>query len=256
MKLLTFIIVLLLGIHLNYIQKEKPVDDSVNNELIELSEKLLLQVKMEEPTSTIEKRLNDISFESLRIGLPSDKAKLTFWINIYNAYFQILAIQKNLEKPAIFTKKVIPIANHFFSLDEIEHGILRKYRWKYGLGYLPDPFPGKKIRHLAVEKTDYRLHFALNCGATSCPPIAFYNYEDIDAQLRLATESFLETDTKIHEEEKVVYVSKLFLWFRADFGGRSGINRILSKQFNIDFSKYKLKYNDYNWDTQLQNFND
>lgn len=38
---------------------------------------------------------------------------------------------RNLKKPEIFTTKIFLIAGVKFRLDDMEHGILRKYRWKY-----------------------------------------------------------------------------------------------------------------------------
>ena len=38
----------------------------------------------------------------------------------------------------------------------------------------------------------YRIHFALNCGAKSCPPIKTFTGEEVDTQLNLATQAFLE----------------------------------------------------------------
>ena len=47
--------------------------------------------------------------------------------------------------------------------------------------------------------------FALNCGAKSCPPIAFYNAADIDAQLDLATQAFLEGESEFDDEQKIIH---------------------------------------------------
>ena len=46
---------------------------------------------------------------------------------------------------------------------------------------------------LAVE-LDPRIHFALNCGATSCPPIRVYSSANLDYQLDRAAASFLCSD--------------------------------------------------------------
>ena len=46
---------------------------------------------------------------------------------------------------------------------------------------------------LAVE-LDPRIHFALNCGATSCPPIRVYSSSNLDSQLDRAAASFLCAD--------------------------------------------------------------
>ena len=48
---------------------------------------------------------------------------------------------------------------------------------------------------------DPRIHFALNCGAVSCPPIAVYEGESLDEQLDIATEGFLEGNTIVDKED-------------------------------------------------------
>ena len=165
--------------------------------ILKLSEKLLYAVKTESATDSLERELASLRMNNLIIGLSNDEARKTFWINIYNSYYQLLAIREKKVKPRIFTDKSILVTGHSFSLDEIEHGILRKYRWKYSMGYLPQFLPSRVIKRLAVSKIDYRIHFTLNCGAKSCPPIAFYEYEKLEPQLEVATRSFLRSETDI-----------------------------------------------------------
>ncbi|MCF2501976.1 DUF547 domain-containing protein [Dyadobacter sp. CY107] len=235
-----------------------PVAGQANKEpdrkLIELSGKLLLQVKMDQSVNSLREALAKIETDTLISGLPNDDARKTFWINIYNAYFQILATKEKKTRPAIFKEKLITIGGLRLSLDQIEHGILRRYRSKLSLGYLPQFFPGKIIKQLAVSKIDYRIHFALNCGATSCPPIAFYNYGKIDKQLEIAASSFLKTDTEVDSLKKQVTVSRILQWFKADFGGNKGIKLILKQYMNQDFSDYSLEFKEYDWTQKMKNF--
>ena len=105
-----------------------------------------------------------------------------------------------------------------------------------------------------VDRLDWRIHFALNCGAQSCPPIAFYKVDQLDAQLDLATSSFLQSETSIDHDRKTIHLSKLFRWFAADFGGKSGIRKILADRLDTTISGYQLIYKPYNWDEQLGNF--
>jgi hypothetical protein len=213
-----------------------------------------MQVKKAEETRGVESQLQQIKLEDLLHGLQSDDERKAFWINIYNAWFQILAARDKKAKPAIFTDKLIPIAGQRFSLDDIEHGILRKYRWKPSLGYLPMFYPASLIKKLSVSAIDFRIHFALNCGAVSCPPIAFYTTDAIQQQLELATDSFLNSDTSIDEVRKIISVSKIMLWFRSDFGGSMGILKILKKYLQKDFRGYTLKYKAYQWEPKLSHF--
>jgi len=135
-----------------------------------------------------------------------------------------------------------------------EHGILRRYRYKYSLGYFSNLFASKFVKKHAVEKLDYRIHFALNCGAESCPPIAFYNVKDIDEQLTKATQEFLEVESDFDDQKKIVFTTALFKWFYADFGGNNGVKKIYKEQLNRDISNYKIKFKKYSWEDNLNNF--
>lgn len=226
----------------------------ISTAVLKLSEDLLYQVKIKVNTDAVELALANLPYDQLLNGLPDDRAKKTFWVNQYNAWYQILATRFKLSRPSIFTSAKIPIAGKLFSLDDIEHGILRRYRWKFSMGYLPQFMPLKTIKALAVDTIDYRIHFALNCGAKSCPPIAFYRYDKLNQQLDMATVSFMKGESAIDDEKKQVTVSKILSWFKGDFGGTKGIKTLLQKVFQRDFSGYSIVFNDYDWGTALDNF--
>lgn len=240
-------------------QKEMPKNNHYSlpdSSLLQLSEKLLYQVKTKKSTKDIEVVIASTTMEQMVNGLNNDNAIKTFWLNMYNAWYQILAQREKLKNPEIFTKKTILIADYSFSLDDIEHGILRKYRWKYSKGYFAEFFPDKRIKQLAVSKIDYRIHFALNCGAKSCPPIAFYRYSTIDQQLDIATKTFINAETEFDDTQKEMQVTKIMDWFIADFGGKKGIKEIIKKYLNKDVSNYSIHFKPYNWDAALNNFID
>ena len=222
----------------------------------ELSEHLLISVKKEQSYDSELDKLAQFPIVLLEKQLFNDTLKKAFWINIYNVFFQILRKSKNLKQPKIYTQKEMTVAGQKISLDDIEHGILRRFRYKYSLGYLPDPFVSSTIKKWAVETIDYKIHFALNCGAKSCPPIAFYSVDKLDQQLQLAGMSFIESETKIDDQLKKIYVSRIFLWFLNDFGGTSGIKKIMSKHFSRNFKRYKLSYNKYSWEEVLNNYDE
>lgn len=226
------------------------------NGITELSGKLLLQVKKKESTNAEQQALSSYSMSQLREELSSSATLKTFWINIYNAYYQILAADHNKSKGSIYKRKEIEITGNLFALDDVEHGILRRYRWKFSKGYFPHPFTPVLIRKLAAKTIDYRIHFALNCGAVSCPPIAFYREEQIEQQLEMATVSFLESETDIDETTKTVHTSALLNWFAADFGGKKGALEKIGHALKQDLSGYQLKFKKYNWEKQLANFSE
>lgn len=224
--------------------------------MVGITGELLMTVKMDNDPHHLLARISDLKMENLRHQLNTDSAKLVFWINAYNAYYQIIRRQQLVDKSDIYKSKVINIAGRKFSLDDIEHGILRRHVFKFSLGYIRNPFVDKLIKQLAVSVTDFRIHFALNCGAKSCPPIAYYKLTSIDHQLQMATEAFLEQETIIDHSNQSIMVTALFQWFRADFGGMKGIKDILSNYLDVDASRYAINYAPYSWDDHLENFVD
>jgi Protein of unknown function, DUF547 len=219
-----------------------------------LSEDLLLAVKMQTATESLRLELANLSITQLQNALQNDHQKKAFWINCYNAFYQILRKEKQINRPAIFRDKLVNIAGRYWSLDDIEHGILRRYRFKLSLGYLPNIFAPRLIKEMAVEQIDYRIHFALNCGAKSCPPIAFYNADRIEQQLEMATLSFLEGETDYFPDKKEIHVSRLFQWFAADFNQAGGVRKILKDKLNIGSEGQKIIFKKYSWEDNLDNF--
>jgi len=82
------------------------------NSLLSLSGKLLLNVKMNLDTKAEELKLKNIDLIQLNNELNTDEAKKTFWINIYNAYYQILANRLKIHRKNIFSKKRLLSPNH------------------------------------------------------------------------------------------------------------------------------------------------
>lgn len=225
-----------------------------SSSILTVSEKLLLAVKMNLDTIPQELSLHTVTLDQLKKELYTDEAKKTFWINIYNAYFQIIAAKVKTNRKNIFSKKEIKIAQNYFSLDDIEHGILRKNRWKWSFGYAPNPFASSILKELAVYKIDFRIHFALNCGAKSCPPIAFYTHKKIDQQLDTALFSFLVAETSIDTNTKTITTTKLLSWYRADFGGKKGIKHILGLVLKVHTATYKICFKPYSWESHLEHY--
>ncbi|MEM6771674.1 MAG: DUF547 domain-containing protein, partial [Bacteroidota bacterium] len=131
----------------------------------QLAEQLLLAVKKRAPTSTLQQQLGQLSFLELRQELTNDEQKKAFWINSYNAYFQILRLELGLKAPDIYRHRMIRIAGEYFSLDDIEHGILCRYRYKRPPAQFSEVFKPELIKTLVVGEVDGRIHFTLNCGA-------------------------------------------------------------------------------------------
>lgn len=189
--------------------------------------------------------------------IKNDTDKKTFFINLYNG-FTNNELKKHPEKyddrGAFFKSKQFVVAGHELSLDIIEHGFLRRSSVKWSLGKLHKLFPNKLDRTYRVDDVDYRIHFALNCGAKSCPPVVAYTAKDLDQQLEKSTKDYVTKVAKYNKEEDEVTLPALMSWFRGDFGSRCGILKII-KKFEIipEDKKPKFKYADYDWTLDVKN---
>ena len=177
-----------------------------------LSENLLKNIKAKKNTSEIRKQLANTTIATLENSLKTDEQKLAFWINIYNAYIQVILTENPdlyNNRSEIFNKDQIPIAKELVSFAKIEHGIIRKSQWPLGLGLIRKWFPNKFERKLRVDSRDFRIHFALNCGAKDCPPVAIYEADRLDEQLNKGTKNYLtKTSTYTKTEKEILVVKK------------------------------------------------
>lgn len=223
-----------------------------------LSEQFLADIIAGRKTNDIRTKLHSTTLEELEKGLTTDQEKLAFWINIYNAYIQVILSENPKlyeDRQAFFKAEQIPIAGRMISFAKIEHGIIRKSQWELGLGYIRKWFPNKFERKLRVDNRDYRIHFALNCGAKDCPPVAVYTASDVDRQLDKGTEKYLQRVSEYNPDTKEVKTTALFSWFRGDFGGKGGVKDILKENEIIPTTeKVELVFKNYDWTLDLDNF--
>ncbi|XP_077979261.1 uncharacterized protein LOC144434637 [Glandiceps talaboti] len=198
--------------------------------------------------------------------------KMVFFINIYNALTIHGLIECDslpasvLDVRQFWHTTAYNIGGHVFSLDDIEHGILRGNRPHPAAN---DPhFPSKDARlKYVITDVDPRIHFALVCGAKSCPPINVYTEKNLDQALNLATTNFVEQETLVNMKFKEIELSRLFQWYRTDFGVDEleavrwtlkylCEDKVYGIEVLLDVLQYeggvRITYRDYNW--QLNEF--
>ena len=197
--------------------------------------------------------------------LTTRESKLAFWINIYNALVVHGILELNVRKSvkevrSFFRAVCYNVGGYVFSLDDIEHGILRGNKKKHFFSRKPfsDGDPRKRF---TLAKADPRIHFALVCGSNSCPPIDVYEEGQIDEQLDLASEAFINSDeVTIEKDKKALRVSKIFQWYKDDFGGKEALLAFLIK-YRYDpeekdwlkktAAELRIVYNEYDWSLNL-----
>lgn len=176
---------------------------------------------------------------------PTDKwsknEQMAYWINAYNAYtirlildnYPVKSIKDIGPKNQIpfvntpWAKKFFKIGGESMSLDNIEHGTLRK------------------------KFDDPRIHFALVCASISCPRLRneAYTASKLDAQLDDQGSDFLNNPAKNSIAKDKASLSKYFDWYKGDWNndGKSveaWVNKYSKAKINKDT---KITYLDYNW---------
>ncbi len=170
----------------------------------------------------------------------STEDKLAYWINTYNAFTIALVLDhyplksikdigSKIQIPFINTPwdlKFVRIGNKMYSLNNIEHNILRKV--------FDEP----------------RIHFAINCASMSCPKLLdeAYTAKKLETQLTNQTREFLADPSRNVITESSLQLSKIFKWFGGDFErGQTKlefVNRWTAVEINEGAS---VEYLDYDW---------
>ena len=186
----------------------------------------------------------DALAESRPDALASDAERIAFWANAYN----LAAIKAVVDQyPAksikgggsllspIWKRKVAAVGGTPYSLDDIEHGILRK----------------------AFKEP--RVHFAIVCASLSCPdlPAEPFDAARLDAQLDQQAAVFLSNATKGLKpgaDGRTARVSSIFKWFAGDFAASGGVAAFIRAKSSPGvaaqlgaFTDAGLSYLDYDW---------
>lgn len=174
--------------------------------------------------------------------LGTDDAKIAFWINAYNLLawkavvdrYPVSSIKDggNFLFP-IWKKTVGKVGGASYSLDAIEHGILRR------------------------DFREPRVHMALVCASLSCPDLRRepYTAARLDTQLNEQAARFLANRTKgLRPDGERVEISSIFKWFADDFQPSGGVAAWIRQHANATtlaaapgLDPLRLRYLGYDW---------
>lgn len=166
----------------------------------------------------------------------SKNEKLAYWINAYNA-FTVKLVSDNLPLKSIkdlgepWDMKFIEIEGKRYSLNDIEHEILRK------------------------DFDEPRIHFAVNCASISCPPLhdRAFVASRMEAQLDQVTRDFVNDKSRNNIAASSLKVSQIFDWFSGDFDKSGGVRKFLKRYSSTSFSdSAPLTYLEYDWGLNAQ----
>ena len=191
------------------------------------------------------------ALKTARTDAMSPDEQLAFWINAYNAITIDKVIkwkpQKSVRETFVpgvwtgtkfFTSREHTVAGKTLSPDDIEHEILRK------------------------QFKEPRIHFAIVCASSSCPPLPRFAYTGDNVQVKLEEETRKyinsERGTRLDPAGNVLYLSKLFDWFAGDFKDKSGsvlgfLKPYLDEQGQSFLDKNPaIEYIHYDWSLNAQ----
>ena len=136
---------------------------------------------------------------------PGPAYALAYWINAYNAFvlqgiidaYPVASVMDIAPEAGFFKVKRFRAGGESLTLDHLENQIIRP------------------------QFKDPRIHFAVNCGAVSCPPLEnrAYRGRDLDARLNAAQQRFMEDPRhlRLDREQKVLHLSQILQWYGGDF---------------------------------------
>jgi GH15 family glucan-1,4-alpha-glucosidase len=195
-------------------------------------------------------------------ALASREEKIAFWINLYNVIVIhgviALGIRDSVKEVWNFFRRVCyQIGDHLFNPEDIEHGILRgNRRPPYSL--LKRFRAGDPRLAFIVEPLDSRIHFALVCGSSSCPFIDVYTPENLEEELTMASQTFVNSGGAVLERSRnQISLSRVFKWYATDFGATQAerLRFITPYFFNAQDRSFvedhadslKVSYQSYDW---------
>ncbi|NUM82003.1 DUF547 domain-containing protein [bacterium] len=176
--------------------------------------------------------LQTLSANPPQSGWSADAQK-AYWINAYNA-FTVSLVLENYPLKSIkdiggvfkspWDKSFITIGGKTYTLNQIEHDILRK------------------------QFNDPRIHFAIVCASRSCPVLRreAFDASKLNGQLDEQTKIFLNDPARNRLSSG--QISKIFDWFKNDFTQNGTLTDFISRYADSKIDpKTSIQYLDYDW---------
>lgn len=169
--------------------------------------------------------------------------RLAFWINAYNAGIVAAILgghspESALSRVQLFRWYTFRVAGEERTPNELEHEILRK------------------------EFREPRIHFALVCGATSCPKLRreAYRGDVLDQQLDDQARRFINDPARNRiDPDTGIRLSSIFDWFESDFAASRGSVADFIAHYLDDHraealrqSRDRIEFLDYDWTLNAQ----
>ncbi len=195
-------------------------------------------------------------FDPKRVRIPAQTA---FWINVFNAVVlrdsPELAVVANVkEVQNFFERERLKVGGLAYSLDDIEHGLLRGNVPKVGALRAPMRKDDPRLAHMPLAY-DERMHFAMYSAARSSPALRVYEAGDLDRQMESATAAYIRRTVRVDDGGALIVLPRQFKWYASDFGGERGAVDFALARLDDDAvdlvdqrrGRVKVRYDAFDW---------
>ena len=186
--------------------------------------------------------------------------RMPFWLNVYNALVVHAVIARGVGDSVrsvgdFYGESKYQVGEHVFSLDDIEHGLLRANTPPRRGARRPmrDDDPRQRLAPILFDE---RVHFAMYSACCSSPALAVFGRGSLEDELESATRSYLGAHVRLANEGATLFVPKMFDWYEADFGGTQGVRAFviarLERDEDVDAvdrrgGRVALKFQEFDW---------
>ncbi len=202
-------------------------------------------LRTRDDVATLDRYLDHLSTAS-RTKRAAREARLAYWINVYNAVtvrgilreYPTKSIRNHTSVTGynIWKHLLLPVDGERYSLEDVEHEILRK---------MDEP----------------RIHFAIVCASVGCPRLwnQAYTADRLDEQLTANARNFFAQPRNFRVDGRTAHLSSILDWFGKDFGATNSrqlkaIAPYVPAEHRAAVARGRLdvKYLDYDWSLNAQ----
>jgi hypothetical protein len=196
------------------------------------------------------------SADPRRLRIPAQTA---FWINVFNAAVlrdahELAWTRKLAEVEAFFERPRLKVGGLSYSLDDIQHGLLRGNLPKHRRLRPPMSRADPRLAHMPLA-FDERMHFAMYSASRSSPALRVFEAGELERELEEATANYISHTVRCEQGGALLVLPLQFRWYAADFGGEQGIIGFVSAFLDDDAvaaidrrrGRVKLRYSEFDW---------
>jgi peroxiredoxin len=196
----------------------------------------------------------------------SQTDRLSYWLNLYNAVVLREIIRRwpleSITDPKVNGSSFVRSGKGFF------------YDLQFAVGEQRMNLYDVENRIIRTQFRDARIHFAINCGSSSCPLLRAdpFDPNKLEGQLESASKTFVNDGRSVvvDDAKKEVIMSKIFAWYADDFVSFTKSRAKVKEAGVVDFvlmyadatlgsklreaksKSYKVVYGEYDWNVPKQ----